>query len=153
MSQILLFTFLVCFYDKKLQKLNTKILQTILYFTHMFIINCKVIIIKDIRHGFIVGCSIVTFSILAPVMWYLWIETGSANANFYFAITLVYSTAQVKMRTILHILFLLCFVCIICVLKIFLLTDILYAYLRRRLHLKHGLNPKLGDQEAKIVLD
>jgi len=85
---------------------------------------------RYLRHGFVVGCAMTTCIVLAPVMWHLWIYAGAANANFYFAITLVYSTAQ-----------------------IFLLTDLLYAYSRRELHLKHGLKPKLGDDEAKVILE
>ena len=34
-------------------------------------------------------------SALCPVLWYLWIHTGSANANFFFAMTLTYALAQV----------------------------------------------------------
>ena len=33
--------------------------------------------------------------ILGPVFYHLWTSTGSINSNFYFAITLVYSLAQV----------------------------------------------------------
>jgi len=31
---------------------------------------------------------------LAPTFWYLWINQGSGNANFYYAITLVFTLAQ-----------------------------------------------------------
>ena len=34
-------------------------------------------------------------SVLCPVLWYLWVQAGSANANFFFAITLTYALAQV----------------------------------------------------------
>lgn len=40
-------------------------------------------------------CMLICSSFLAPVFWQLWIYAGSANANFFFAITLAYSTAQV----------------------------------------------------------
>ncbi|GFS26716.1 phosphatidylinositol glycan anchor biosynthesis class U protein-like [Elysia marginata] len=72
-------------------------------------------------------CSVV----LAPILYHLWIFAGSANANFYFAITLVYSTAQ-----------------------IFLVTDVIFAYLRREYDLYHGtehLNP--DGTKARIRLD
>ena len=36
-------------------------------------------------------------SVLCPVLWYLWVQAGSANANFFFAITLTYALAQVDM--------------------------------------------------------
>jgi phosphatidylinositol glycan class U len=54
-------------------------------------------------------------TLLAPLAWQLWIYNNSANANYYFAINLVFSTAQ-----------------------IFLITDLLFAYLKRDFYLKHG---------------
>uniref|UniRef100_A0A914XA90 Phosphatidylinositol glycan anchor biosynthesis class U protein n=1 Tax=Plectus sambesii TaxID=2011161 RepID=A0A914XA90_9BILA len=83
-----------------------------------------------IRHSFLAACTMAVFAVLAPVMWKLWIQDGSANANFYFAITLAYCTAQ-----------------------IFLLTDLLYAELRHRIHMTHGI--RVIDEsgtEAKIAL-
>lgn len=53
------------------------------------------IIFLDLRNTFLVGCMLLCSSFLAPVFWQLWIYAGSANANFFFAITLAYSTAQV----------------------------------------------------------
>ncbi|XP_020893330.1 phosphatidylinositol glycan anchor biosynthesis class U protein [Exaiptasia diaphana] len=47
------------------------------------------------RNAFLIMCMLVFSTFLAPVFWYLWIYAGSANANFFYAITLVYSTAQV----------------------------------------------------------
>lgn len=47
------------------------------------------------RHSFIVGCIFLVTSVLSPILWYLWIYTGSANANFFFATTLAFATAQV----------------------------------------------------------
>jgi phosphatidylinositol glycan class U len=35
-------------------------------------------------------------TLMAPITWYLWIYAGSANANFYFAMTMVFNVAQVK---------------------------------------------------------
>ncbi len=48
------------------------------------------------RHSFIVGCIFLVTSVLSPILWYLWIYTGSANANFFFATTLAFATAQVQ---------------------------------------------------------
>jgi phosphatidylinositol glycan class U len=45
---------------------------------------------------------------LAPIFWHLWIYAGSGNANFFYAITLVYNLGQVL-----------------------LLIDVVYAMLRR----------------------
>ena len=35
-------------------------------------------------------------TVFGPILYYLWIYAGSANANFYFAIALAFSTAQVS---------------------------------------------------------
>ena len=34
---------------------------------------------------------------LAPAFWYYWINQGSGNANFYYAITLVFSLGQIML--------------------------------------------------------
>ena len=58
-------------------------------FFHSFILHV------DLRNTLLVMCMLICSSFLAPVFWQLWIYAGSANANFFFAITLAYSTAQV----------------------------------------------------------
>jgi phosphatidylinositol glycan class U len=58
---------------------------------------------------------LVATSILAPVLWHLWIYNNSANANYYFAINLLYSSAL-----------------------IFIVTDLLLAEVRREFYLEHG---------------
>ena len=69
--------------------------------------------------------------VMAPVLWYLWIYAGSANANFYFAITLVISTAQVLF-----------------------ITDLLFAFVRREYDLFHGSDRKTADgKPLPIILD
>ncbi|XP_064610582.1 phosphatidylinositol glycan anchor biosynthesis class U protein-like [Liolophura sinensis] len=77
-------------------------------------------IFSFMRNTFVVACMYVSCTVFAPILWHLWIYAGSANANFYFAITLVYTTAE-----------------------IFLVTDLLFAFLRREFSLLHGPNPKL----------
>ena len=47
------------------------------------------------KQGLIIGGILVTTSVLAPIMWHMWILMGTANSNFYFAVTLAYNTAQV----------------------------------------------------------
>merc|ERR1712025_440194 len=42
---------------------------------------------------------LVTSLALCPVMWYLWIQLGSANANFYFATTLAAVSGAVFLIT------------------------------------------------------
>jgi len=58
---------------------------------------------------------LVATSVLAPVLWHLWIYNNSANANYYFAINLLYSSAI-----------------------IFIVTDLLLAQVRREFYLEHG---------------
>ena len=83
------------------------------------------------RNEFVAGIMFVVGVVLAPLMWYLWIAAGSANANFYFAVTLV-----------------------ICAAQVFLLTDLLFAFLRREYDLLHGVKPMTADgKQAVVVLD
>lgn len=60
------------------------------------------------RNFLIYSCMLVASVILAPIMFYLWVGSGGGNANFYFAITLVYSVGLT-----------------------FLIVDIFYAQLKR----------------------
>ncbi|XP_078688856.1 GPI-anchor transamidase component PIGU-like [Branchiostoma floridae x Branchiostoma belcheri] len=84
--------------------------------------------LKYMRNLFLVVCMWLYSIVLAPVLWHLWIYYGSANANFFYAVTLAYATAQ-----------------------IFLLTDLLYAFLRREFHLRHGPAPKEGQGMPILV--
>jgi len=63
----------------------------------------------------------------------LWIYNGSANANYFFAITLVFGTAQ-----------------------IFLITDILFAHVKREFYLFNGYKSiktsSDGKNDMKLVL-
>lgn len=68
-----------------------------------------------LKQTFVTGGMIVATTALAPIAWQLWIYNNSANANYYFAINLVFSTAQ-----------------------IFLVTDLLFAQVRLDFYLKHG---------------
>ena len=49
------------------------------------------------QQGFVVGCFFLTTSVMGPIVWHLWIYSRSANANFYFGVTLAFATAQVSM--------------------------------------------------------
>lgn len=83
------------------------------------------------RNSLVVGAMYICCIVLAPILYYLWIYAGSANANFYFAITLTYSIAQV-----------------------FLLTDLLFAYLRREYDLLNGPDHKQADgSKAQLILE
>nr|CAD7571292.1 unnamed protein product [Timema californicum] len=59
-----------------------------------------------------------------------WIYSRSANANFYFGVTLAFATAQ-----------------------IFLITDILFAFIKREFSLFNGLRREVDGKPAKLVLD
>ena len=54
--------------------------------------NCDLL---DVRHSLVIICMMLVAILMAPITWYLWIYTGSANANFYFAMTMVFNVAQV----------------------------------------------------------
>ncbi|KAI8987491.1 GPI transamidase subunit PIG-U [Mycotypha africana] len=69
---------------------------------------------KYCRYGFLVCNLFLYASVLAPIFWHLWIYAGSGNANFFYAITLVYNLGQV-----------------------ILLIDVVYAALRRQFDLNH----------------
>ena len=66
---------------------------------------------------FIIICVFLITTVLAPIAWQLWIYNNSANANYYFAINLAYSTAQ-----------------------IFLITDLLFGHVKREFYLKNGFS-------------
>ena len=75
----------------------------------------------------ICGCVLVS-SIAGPILWYLWIHVGSANANFFFGMTITYNMAQV-----------------------FLLLDVVNSYMCYHYDLKHGL-PRLDEQGKPVLL-
>lgn len=49
-----------------------------------------------LRNIFILSCVLLFCSFLFPVLWHLWIYAGSANSNFYYAITLTFNIGQVS---------------------------------------------------------
>jgi len=51
--------------------------------------------VSDARMTLVVGCMLLVATILTPLLWHLWMHAGSANANFYFAMSVLYSIAQV----------------------------------------------------------
>ncbi|XP_048742012.2 phosphatidylinositol glycan anchor biosynthesis class U protein-like [Ostrea edulis] len=83
------------------------------------------------RNTFVTVCMFLVTTVFAPIQYYLWIYAGSANANFYFAISLAFSTAQILMA-----------------------TDLLFAFLKREFFLHNGDKHKLPDgTDAQIILD
>ena len=87
---------------------------------------------RFMRNFLIYSTMLLISTILAPIMWHIWINSGSGNANFYFAITLVYSVGH-----------------------IFLLIDILYAYLKREYIKLNGPSiPKCEDgSDAMLAVE
>jgi len=83
-----------------------------------------------LQQSFIIGCGFLVTTALAPIFWYLWIYSGSANANFYFGVTLAFATVQ-----------------------IFLITDILFAYIKREFALIHGHVRKIDGKDVQLMLE
>lgn len=78
-------------------------------------------------HNFIVVATFLVTSVLGPTVYHLWIYSNSANANFYFGVTLVFCTAN-----------------------IFLLTDLTFAFLKMKFCLKNGI---VFDKTMKLSLE
>ncbi|XP_055920771.1 phosphatidylinositol glycan anchor biosynthesis class U protein [Eupeodes corollae] len=85
---------------------------------------------KFMAHNFVVFCFFLITLLIMPALWHLWMYAGSANANFYFGATLAFSTGQ-----------------------IFLVTDLLFAYVKREFCLKYGQKVFIDGKEAKIILE
>ncbi|KAH8377563.1 hypothetical protein KR093_005964 [Drosophila rubida] len=85
---------------------------------------------KFMAHGFVVFTFfLVTLSMMGS-LWHLWIYAGSANANFYFGATLAFCTGQ-----------------------IFLITDLLFAHVKREFCLYNGQKIMIDGEEARILLE
>ena len=83
------------------------------------------------KQMFIVGNMFLAATVFGPVLYQMWIYNGSANSNYFFAINLVFGTAQ-----------------------IFLVTDLLFAQIKREFYLKNGfksLQPT-GDPQKDLKL-
>lgn len=78
-------------------------------------------------HNFVVISTFVVTSILGPVVYYLWIYENSANANFFFGVTLVFCTAN-----------------------IFLVTDLIFSSLKRKFCVENGT---IFNLDMKLLLE
>ncbi|XP_014255286.1 phosphatidylinositol glycan anchor biosynthesis class U protein [Cimex lectularius] len=94
---------------------------------HLF--NSK-LVVPDLQQMFVILCSLIITSILGPTVWHLWIYSRSANANFYFGVTLAFATAQ-----------------------IFLITDILFAYIKRDFILRNKNVSDVHKDKLKLSLE
>ncbi|XP_018026844.1 phosphatidylinositol glycan anchor biosynthesis class U protein [Hyalella azteca] len=83
-----------------------------------------------LRQSFLVGCMLVASSVLGPIMYNQWIFSGAANANFYFAVTLAFNTAQ-----------------------IFLVTDLLFGHVKRQHLLYNGSSMTIEGKPARLTLE
>eukprot|EP01133_Synstelium_polycarpum_P007238 gene7238-8415_t len=51
--------------------------------------------LKGVRYSFIIVVVAIYVTVLAPILWQMWIYQGTGNANFYYTINLVFTLAQV----------------------------------------------------------
>eukprot|EP01135_Chromosphaera_perkinsii_P005518 Nk52_evm67s352 gene=Nk52_evmTU67s352 len=65
--------------------------------TYIALLPCLAHLFQYMKNMYLVANVFIYCSFLAPVFWYQWIYAGSGNANFYYAITLVYAAAQLLM--------------------------------------------------------
>eukprot|EP00026_Physarum_polycephalum_P009122 Phypoly_transcript_09234.p1 GENE.Phypoly_transcript_09234~~Phypoly_transcript_09234.p1 ORF type:complete len:404 (+),score=53.27 Phypoly_transcript_09234:174-1214(+) len=52
-------------------------------------------IVYRLAYPIVVVVVMIVVVVLAPIIWHMWIYTGGGNANFYYAVTLVFTLAQV----------------------------------------------------------
>ncbi|KAF9912846.1 hypothetical protein EC991_008712 [Linnemannia zychae] len=52
-------------------------------------------IFKYMRYSFLITNLFLYSTLLAPIFWYLWVYVGSGNANFFYAIGLVYGIGEI----------------------------------------------------------
>jgi phosphatidylinositol glycan class U len=52
-----------------------------------------------VKYGAVIAGGFLYVALLSPLTWYMWIHTRVANANFYYAITLVYACTQTLLST------------------------------------------------------
>lgn len=74
-----------------------------------------------LRYSFVAFAALLYATLLGPAFYYLWIYAGSGNANFFYAITLVYALA---LTIVVH--------------------DLVYAIMRDEFELER---PELKDKE------
>eukprot|EP01132_Coremiostelium_polycephalum_P004123 gene4123-5159_t len=62
---------------------------------HMSMLPLLHELLKGVRYSFIVVTVGIYVTVLAPILWQMWIYQGTGNANFYYTINLVFTLAQV----------------------------------------------------------
>lgn len=53
----------------------------------------------ELHYGFVIGCGFVYITVLAPIIWRMWIFTGTGNANFYYGLNLALAVLQILLVT------------------------------------------------------
>lgn len=59
------------------------------------LIPCFLNLFSYTKHGLKISCALISSLSLMPVFWHLWIIMGTANSNFYFGTSLVFSTSLI----------------------------------------------------------
>lgn len=93
------------------------------------LLPCFIYLFPFCQQGFLVSVILLVTTALAPILWYLWIYCNSANANFYFGVTLAFAIAQ-----------------------IFLITDVLFAQVKREFCMINGKKREINGEEALLTL-
>eukprot|EP00039_Didymoeca_costata_P006485 m.90610 g.90610 ORF g.90610 m.90610 type:complete len:422 (-) comp13275_c0_seq2:103-1368(-) len=63
-----------------------------LYLTFLF---SETRLITYFQYGFLICCVFAATAVLFPIFWYTWMFNAGGNSNFFYAITLVYASAQI----------------------------------------------------------
>lgn len=56
-------------------------------------------LLLQLPSGVFTATSLLLLAYLGPTMWYLWIDLGTGNANFFYAITLLWAAWQVLLHS------------------------------------------------------
>ncbi|CAB4054912.1 PIGU [Lepeophtheirus salmonis] len=92
---------------------------------YLSLLSASLHLVPFMKQTFFVANMLLVTTVLGPILFQLWIYNGSANANYFFAINLVFGTAQ-----------------------IFLVTDVLFAQVKREFFLDHGFTKKKRTRKA-----
>jgi GPI-anchor transamidase subunit U len=54
-------------------------------------------VVRELKYSYIIFIAWVFLAGLAPIFWHIWIHAGSGNANFFYALNLVHTMAQIHL--------------------------------------------------------
>nr|ACO12268.1 Phosphatidylinositol glycan anchor biosynthesis class U protein [Lepeophtheirus salmonis] len=92
---------------------------------YLSLLSASLHLVPFMKQTFFVANMLLVTTVFGPILFQLWIYNGSANANYFFAINFVFGTAQ-----------------------IFLVTDVLFAQVKREFFLDHGFTKK--NEQGKL---